>query len=153
MREMVEETIDLDELDRHQYVIKPAFDEALMAIKARLEAVRDELDDQHRTVADDLGMEMDGKVLHFEHHSQWGHCFRLTRKEGNALKGKKAYIELKSQSAGVYFTTRTLKELNDSYTDLTKEYEKKQGSLVKEVIAIAGQSLPLSRVAKRASCF
>lgn len=80
LREMVEETIDLDELDRHQYVIKAEFDETLAAIKGKLEGVRDRLDNEHRRVATDLDMDMDGKVLHFEQHSLYGYCFRLTRK-------------------------------------------------------------------------
>lgn len=80
MREMVEETIDLDELDRHNFVIKPEFDETLGALKERLEGVRDQLDEQHREVAGDLDMETDNKILHFEQHSLYGYCFRLTRK-------------------------------------------------------------------------
>jgi DNA mismatch repair protein MSH2 len=58
--------------------------------------------------------------------------------EGAAIKNKKGYIELKNQTNGVHFTTKTLKSLNDDYRDLTKQYEKKQSSLVKEVISIAG---------------
>lgn len=84
MREMVEETIDLDELDRHNFVIKPEFDETLGQLKERLEGVRDQLDDEHRKVAGDLDMEADGKVLHFEQHSLYGYCFRLTRKVRSA---------------------------------------------------------------------
>lgn len=80
MRDMVEETIDLDELDRHQYVIKPEFDETLGEIKAQLEAVRDSLDEEHGNVARDLDMDTDNKTLHFEQHSLYGYCFRLTRK-------------------------------------------------------------------------
>lgn len=77
---MVETTIDLDELDRHNYVIKPEFDEKLQEIKDSLEGVRDSLDEEHKTVARDLDMDMDQKVLHFEQHTLYGYCFRLTRK-------------------------------------------------------------------------
>lgn len=77
---MVEETIDLDELDRHNYVIKPEFDETLMGLKEQMETVRDSLDEEHKNVARDLDMDPEGKVLHFEQHSLYGFCFRLTRK-------------------------------------------------------------------------
>lgn len=60
--------------------------------------------------------------------------------EASVIKNKKAYIELKSQTNGVHFTTKDLKALNDDYKDVTKEYEKTQGGLVKEVIQIAGAS-------------
>ncbi|GAA5879435.1 hypothetical protein JCM1840_007040 [Sporobolomyces johnsonii] len=134
---MVEETIDLSELARHNFVIKPEFDATLLDLRDKLEGVRDGLDREHQSVAEDLGMEADGKVLHFEQHSLFGYCFRLTRKEGSAIKNKKGYIELKNQTNGVHFTTKALKELVDEHRDFTKEYEKKQSSLVKEVIGIA----------------
>jgi len=46
---------------------------------------------------------------------------------------------LKNQTNGVHFTTKALKELVEEHREVTKEYEKKQSSLVKEVIGIAGE--------------
>ncbi|GAA5886475.1 hypothetical protein JCM6882_001648 [Rhodosporidiobolus microsporus] len=135
--ELVETTIDLSELDRHNFVIKPEFDDNLRLLMGKLGDVRDGLDEEHKDVARDLNMDPEGKVLHFEQHTLYGYCFRLTRKEASAIKNKKGYIELKSQTNGVHFTTKQLKSLNEEFRDVTKEYEKKQSSLVKEVIQIA----------------
>lgn len=77
---MVETTIDLSELSNHNYVIKPEFDDSLVNLKDKLETIRDGLDEVHQEVAEDLGFETDGKVLHFEVNSLFGYCFRLTRK-------------------------------------------------------------------------
>lgn len=77
---MVETTIDLAELERNNYVIKPEFDEALQELQVALDGVRESLDETHSSVARDLGMEADNKVLHFEQHAVYGHCFRLTKK-------------------------------------------------------------------------
>ncbi|GAA6018060.1 hypothetical protein JCM10207_006066 [Rhodosporidiobolus poonsookiae] len=134
---LVETTIDLSELDRHNFVIKAEFDPELQGLMDRLAGVRDGLDTVHQEVADDLGMDPKGKVLHFEQHSLYGYCFRLTRKEATAIKNKKGYIELRNQTSGVLFTTKELKRLVDDHKDVTKEYDKKQSSLVKEVIQIA----------------
>lgn len=79
-QEMVETTIDLSELSRHEFVIKADFDDGLRETRDKLEEVRDGLNDEHLSVANDLGMDPEGKVLHFEVHSMYGHCFRLTRK-------------------------------------------------------------------------
>ncbi|POY74749.1 hypothetical protein BMF94_2225 [Rhodotorula taiwanensis] len=136
-QEMVETTIDLSELSRHEFVIKADFDDSLRETRDRLEEVRDALNEEHLSVANDLGMDPEGKVLHFEVHSMYGHCFRLTRKEASAIKGKKGYIELRNQTNGMFFTTKTLKSLNDEKSVLKKEYDKKQSALVKEVIGIA----------------
>jgi len=51
---------------------------------------------------------------------------------------------LKNQTNGVHFTTKALKELVEEHREVTKEYEKKQSSLVKEVIGIAGERNLLS---------
>ena len=77
---MVETTFDLSELSNHQFVIKPEFDDSLVALRDKLETLRDNLDEIHKEVAEDLGFETDGKVLHFEVNSLFGYCFRLTRK-------------------------------------------------------------------------
>ncbi|KAK4052821.1 MSH2 protein [Microbotryomycetes sp. JL201] len=151
-REMVEETIDLDELDRHNFVIKPEFDENLGRIKTKLEALRDQLDDEHRKVAKELDQPMDSKVLHFEQHSVYGHCFRLTKKllikilpskAASAIKNKKGFFELRNSTQGLHFTTKTMRDLNNEYSDLSKEYDRKQGSLVKEVVNIAASYCPV----------
>lgn len=83
--QMVETTIDLAELDRHNFVIKAEFDANLQAIKEELETVRDGLDEEHANVARDLDMELDQKVLHFEQHTLYGYCFRLTKKVSRPL--------------------------------------------------------------------
>jgi DNA mismatch repair protein MSH2 len=45
---MVEQTIDLEELDRHNYVIKPEYDENLGALAEKLNEVRNFcLGDEH----------------------------------------------------------------------------------------------------------
>jgi DNA mismatch repair protein MSH2 len=142
----------------HNYVIKAEYDTELGAIKERLTQVRDSLDEQHATVAAALGFETDNKVrasrlisvrlvttstaqtLHFEVNQVYGHCFRLTRKESSAIRGKKGYIELGNRNNGVFFTTSALRQLAQDFKDLTTKYERKQSSLVKEVISIAGAS-------------
>lgn len=94
--EMVEQTLDLKELDKHKYVIKPDYDPRLQDLAEKLTEVcilgldynvlkripypkvRDGLDEEHREVGDDLGMVLD-KKLHLENNATYGYCFRLTK--------------------------------------------------------------------------
>lgn len=76
--DMVETTIDLDELAYHHFVIKPDFDERLTAIKQDLDRLRDQFDEQHALAGEDLKLDTD-KKLHLENHSSYGYCFRVTR--------------------------------------------------------------------------
>ena len=91
---MVEETIDLNELDNHKYVIRADYDVSLQDIANKLMEVwcptshpglsnfwtqiRDGLDVQHREVGSDLNLELD-KKLHLENSATYGYCFRLTK--------------------------------------------------------------------------
>jgi DNA mismatch repair protein MSH2 len=154
--EMVETTLDLEELDRwdcflplphsieserrNNYVIRPEFSEDLQEVKTQLDDVKEQLDAEHEAVADDLGMSMDQKTLHFEKNDKHGWCFRLTRKEAGILtQGDNAdkYIQLQTKNNGTAFITKKLRRLQGEHADLQAKYDKKQSGLVKEVVAIA----------------
>jgi hypothetical protein len=76
--EMVEATLDLEELEHHHYVIKADYDPRLRELADKLMEVRDGLDSEHRTVGRDLDLELD-KKLHLENSQNYGYCFRLTK--------------------------------------------------------------------------
>ncbi|KAF7335971.1 DNA mismatch repair protein 2 [Mycena sanguinolenta] len=138
--DMVEQTIDLDELDRHNYVIKPEYDDNLGAIAKKLSETRDGLDKEHKSVGRDLDLELD-KKLHLENNATYGYCFRVTKND--AKKVSKSYIELGMPKAGLYFTTKRLRSLAEDHKDYTEKYEKAQRNLVKEVVNIASTYTPV----------
>ncbi|KAK0203192.1 muts domain V-domain-containing protein [Desarmillaria ectypa] len=139
--EMVEQTLDLDQLDHHSYVIKPDFDPRLKEFADELGKIRDGLDEEHQSVGDDLNMELD-KKLHLENSQVYGYCFRLTKNDAKGLSTKK-YIELGTNKSGVYFTTKTLKNLAEDFKDISDKYTRTQSGLVKEVVNIACTYTPV----------
>ncbi|KAA1473044.1 DNA mismatch repair protein [Dentipellis sp. KUC8613] len=140
--EMVESTLDLAELDRHNYVIKPDYDPRLRVLADTLGAARDGLDQEHRDVGRDLGLELDRK-LHLENSATYGYCLRLTKNDARAIQNKRKYIELGTVKSGVFFTTTALKELALEYHDATESYKRTQSGLVKEVVSIASTYTPV----------
>ncbi|CCL99791.1 uncharacterized protein FIBRA_01813 [Fibroporia radiculosa] len=141
--EMVEQTLDLDELERHNFVIKPDYDARLQTLADKLKDLRDGLDQEHRDVANDLDIEID-KKLHLENSPTYGYCFRVTKNDSKVIaKQKKKYTELCTLKNGVFFTTRTLKELATDYQETTEMYAKTQSGLVKEVVNIASTYTPV----------
>ena len=105
--ELVETTVDLDELDRcvgavltvltsqpqlralitpasvlTAQVIRPEYDaEGLGKIRAKLDELKEDMDEEHKRVAEDLNMDLEGKsALHLEDDKTYGYSFRLTRK-------------------------------------------------------------------------
>ncbi|KAI5304180.1 MutS-like protein [Ascosphaera pollenicola] len=65
LTEMVETTVDLDALDRHEFIIKPEFDDTLQIIKNKLDRLREAMDEEHREVGRDLRQEPDKKLFCF----------------------------------------------------------------------------------------
>lgn len=76
--EMVQQTLDLDELENHNFVIKPEYDSRLQALADKLKEIRDSLDEEHQEVGRDLGFELD-KKLHLENSPTHGYCFRVSK--------------------------------------------------------------------------
>ncbi|KAG8936053.1 MutS-like protein [Tulasnella sp. 408] len=140
--EMVESTLDLEQLDHHMYVIKPEYDERLQSLADILTETRDGLDEEHRNVGADLGLQLN-KKLHLENSTNWGYCFRITKSDAKAIQNKRGYSELSTQKGGVFFTTTDLRDLSKRFADTTAQYQRMQSSLVKEVIGIAATYIPV----------
>lgn len=75
---MVEETIDLDELAHHNYVLMASFDANLEQIRDQLIKVMDGLDAEHERAANELGLDME-KKLHLEKHNVYSYSLRVTK--------------------------------------------------------------------------
>lgn len=140
--EMVENTIDLDELSNHNFTLQPSLDAELQRLRDDLIDVRDQLDAEHRRVGAELDIDID-KKLHLENHQVYRYSFRITKAEAGLLRGKKQFIELSTQKSGTIFTTATLRDASDEFARLQDEYEKKQRHLVKEVVNIASSYAPV----------
>ena len=75
---MVEQTLDLDELENHNFVIKPDFDARLQTLADKLKRTRDGLDAEHKRAARDLGLDLD-KKLHLENSPTYGYVLRVSK--------------------------------------------------------------------------
>ncbi|KAI0827097.1 DNA mismatch repair protein [Trametes gibbosa] len=141
--EMVEQTLDLNELENHNFVIKPDYDERLQALADKLAEIRDGLDAEHRKVGKTLGLDLD-KKLHLENSQQYGYCFRVTKGDAKVLQEEpRKWIELGTQKSGVFFTTSTLRTLSTDFTESREQYSRTQSGLVKEVVNIASTYTPV----------
>nr|WJN24895.1 MSH2 [Farysia itapuensis] len=139
--ELVEATLDLNELANHSFVIKPDFDEGLKQIKDALDEVRDQLDEQHRLAGKELRMDIE-KKLHLENHHIYGYCFRVTRTDAALVRNKKGYHDIATVKGGLYFTNEALRDLSSDFKDLAERYSRSQSGLVKQVIEIAATHCP-----------
>jgi len=142
LQELVETTVDLDSLDRHEFVIKPDYDEQLLQYRARLDEIEAQLREIHLEVAEDLGLDAE-KKLKLELNSNHGWCMRVTRNEERAIRDKKYLQQLQTVKAGVFFTTEKMADISQESSQLQQKYNKQQSSLVKEIISITATYAPV----------
>lgn len=142
LQEMVETTVDLDALDRHEYVIKPEFDDSLRIIRKKLDKAKRDIDQEFNKAAHDLGQEKEKKIF-LENHKVHGYCMRLTRTEAGCIRNKSGYQECSTQKNGVYFTTRNLQNLRREFDQQSQNYNRTQASLVNEVVGVAASYCPV----------
>ncbi|KAI8335610.1 muts domain V-domain-containing protein [Blakeslea trispora] len=142
LEELVVTTIDLEALENHEYIIKAEFNEELQELYTGLQKIDQDMRLEYRKVSDKLNLEMD-KKLKLEKHSLYGYCFRVVgRTEASRIRNKTEYMELSTQKSGTFFRNQRLKQLNESHSTLSKEYEEKQRGLVKEVLDITATYCP-----------
>lgn len=142
LQEMVETTVDLDALDRHEFIIKPEFDENLRTIRTRLDKLQRDMETEHKSVGLDLNQETD-KKLFLENHRVHGWCFRLTRTEASCIRNKRQYSECSTQKNGVYFTTSNMQDMRREHDQLSENYNRTQSGLVSEVVNVASSYCPV----------
>ncbi|KAG0330295.1 MutS-like protein [Dissophora globulifera] len=142
LQELVETTIDLEAVDRHEYMIKAEFDQGLKVLQGKMESVKQTMEREHERVADELRMEVD-KKLKMEDHQVYGWSFRLSRNDSSCLRNKSSYIELTTQKNGVLFTTTKMRSASQSFSEASQAYERTQSSLAKEVISIVSTYCPV----------
>lgn len=143
-QELVETTIDLSPLESSSasdilntdFNIKPEFDDSLISINDNLQSTLSNIKQCHIDAAEDLNIDLE-KKLKLEKHQQHGWCMRVTRNDSFILRhAGNDYIELQTVKAGVYFTTKRLRNLSQEYQTYLDEYNLKQRDLIKEILSI-----------------
>ncbi|KAJ7530623.1 hypothetical protein O6H91_14G011000 [Diphasiastrum complanatum] len=135
---LVEAAVDLDELQNGEYVISAGYDNSLQHIKADRERAENQIRKVHQEAASDLDLPAD-KSLKLDKTTQWGHVFRITKKEEPKVRRKMCtqYVTLETRKDGIKFTNAKLRRLSEQYMKLTEEYSVIQRELVNKVVEVA----------------
>ncbi|XVE64082.1 hypothetical protein DITRI_Ditri07aG0072600 [Diplodiscus trichospermus] len=132
---LVESSVDLDQLENGEYMISPSYDDALGALKNEQESLELQIHNLHKQTAFDLDLPVD-KALKLDKGTQFGHVFRITKKEEPKVRKKLStqFIVLETRKDGVKFTNTKLKKLGDQYQKVLEEYKNCQKELVNRVV-------------------
>jgi len=144
--QMVETTIDLNQVEHGHFMIKPDFDDNLGELREQLDLVDVKIKAQESKAATELDIEK-GKVLKLEHNSQYGYYFRVTLKEEKSVRGNKNYTIIEANKSGIKFRNGKLEQLNETFADLSSKYEEQQKSIVAEMVSISsGYGEPMTNL-------
>ncbi|XP_071486616.1 DNA mismatch repair protein Msh2-like [Diadema antillarum] len=135
-QDMVETTLDLQQVENHEFLIIPDFDVNLMTLRTRMDELENDIKAQLSRAACDLGLETH-KTIKLESNTQLGYFFRVTRKEEKALRNNSRYSTIDTNKNGVRFTNSKLRSLNEEHMAARDEYNETQKAVVEEIVRIA----------------
>lgn len=147
---LVEAAVDLDQLQHGEYIIAAGYDSNLQKIRSERDQIDEQIQKIYQQAANDLNLPLE-KALKLDKTPQWGHVFRITKKEEPKVRKKlvgACYVTLETRKDGVKFTNTKLRRCSEQYSRLSEEYVSTQRELVGKVVEVASTFLEV-RVVKR----
>lgn len=142
---LIEAAVDLESLQNGEYIIAADYDSSLQELKTGRDSVEKQILKIHQQTADELGLPAE-KALKLDRTTQYGHVFRITKKEEPKIRKKmnSQFITLETRKDGIKFTNAKLRRLSEQYTKLTEEYSSTQRELVAKVVDVAATFIDVS---------
>ncbi|XP_058820446.1 DNA mismatch repair protein spellchecker 1 [Topomyia yanbarensis] len=132
---MVEQILDLEAVERGEYLVKHTFDDQLKELKEQMDEIQGKMKRLLSKVASELGLEGNSIKLDFVGHH--GFHFRISLKDETLIRKSTKFQILDAIKGGVRFTNEKLTDFNAAFASSKESYEEQQKSIVDEVIRIA----------------
>lgn len=140
-RQLVHAAVDLEAAARHEYLIRPHFDEELAGLGASRDETVAEIEAAHEALCERLGVD-EGRVK-LEKGAPHGYHCRVSRKDEKLIRDADGVNVLGTKKDGVAFRDKALDKLAARYKELAAHYQTAQGTLVTKVVDTAATFCPL----------
>ncbi|KAH8352433.1 hypothetical protein KR084_004130 [Drosophila pseudotakahashii] len=144
LKQMVEQVVDFEAIERGEYLVKASFDSRLMELQQTMTELYEKMEQLQAKCSEEL--DLDGKnQVKLENVAKLGHHFRITVKDDSVLRKNKNYRIVDVIKGGVRFTSDKLEGYADEFASCRTRYEEQQLSIVEEIIQVAvGYAAPLT---------
>eukprot|EP00917_Polyrhabdina_sp_WS-2016_P012934 GHVP01028281.1.p1 GENE.GHVP01028281.1~~GHVP01028281.1.p1 ORF type:complete len:838 (+),score=143.40 GHVP01028281.1:721-3234(+) len=116
---LIENTIDIELANRHEYVLRDEGDPEMDILKTELNNLDSASAQEFENTVKTLGES--GSSLKLEYNSQTGYYFRIPRGNSKAINGNWKYIKIAVLKNGVHFKTSELTRINEERSILEKK--------------------------------
>lgn len=143
LKQMVEQVVDFEAIERGEYLVKGSFDSRLMDLQQTMNEVYSKMERLQSKCCQEL--DLDSKLIKLENVAKLGYHFRTTLKDDSVLRKNKNYRVVDVIKGGVRFTSDKLESYAEEFTNCRARYEEQQQSIVEEIIQVAvGYAGPLT---------
>ncbi|EDW77393.1 uncharacterized protein Dwil_GK18274 [Drosophila willistoni] len=144
LKQMVEQVVDFEGIERSEYLVKASFDSRLMELQETMSELYSKMERLQSKCNEEL--DLDGKQqAKLENVAKLGYHFRITLKDDSILRKNKNYRIVDVIKGGVRFTSDKLESYAEEFASCRTRYEEQQQSIVEEIIQVAvGYAAPLT---------
>lgn len=142
LKSMIEESIDINEVARGDYIINPEYSDVLKELYTKIKAKHSKMEEYRKQLTSDFGL---AKELSLVESNSCGFLFEVNKKEGDPAfrKSKESFDVITTKKGYISFTTKTLKNLVAEFKELQDEYKIEQDTLVEKVLNIVATYFPV----------
>jgi DNA mismatch repair protein MSH2 len=145
---MVETTVDLDELAQNRYCVNARFDEDLADLKQVKDEVHEKIARHHDDVCKKLAsIKTKGasgvKLEERDDNIHKGFNFVVTQANEVKIRGKKEYEVIQAKKSGAYFLTPELRTFSKEYYAAHSAYLESQEDIVSKAMEVAATFTPV----------
>jgi len=142
---LVEQTVDLDEASKGNYIISSAFEPSFKALEQRKKELWAQVEALAQQVQSKLGLGAgkDGGVRVVEATGGQGWAFRVTKKQQKTVQSKPGMRTVQLNKGEFLFTNPAMEKLVRQVKEVDDDYQTRQSALVQKALQVAATYHPV----------